>query len=167
MSAEVSANIRMYRLDELGDCFLITFTSGAASSRLLIDCGSFRNNGASIARLKTITGEIGKALGGSPLDVVVGTHQHNDHVSGFFHCKEAFRKMKVQQVWLSWLDNPQDRKAQVIGDAHNNLMFRLAEARTRLRAALKGSRGSRPAAARSLEVLDDMLGFYGAKDGTP
>lgn len=167
MSAKVSANIRMYRLEELGDCFLITFTSGAATSRLLIDCGSFRNNGDSIARLKTITAEIGKALGGDPLDVVAGTHQHNDHVSGFFHCKEAFRKMKVQQVWLSWLDNPQDRKAQVIGDAHNNLKFRLAEARQRLHVALKGSRGSRPAAARSLEVLDDMLGFYGAKDGTP
>ena len=30
MSAHVSATIRMYRLLELGDCFLVTFSAGAA-----------------------------------------------------------------------------------------------------------------------------------------
>src|SRR5258708_778196 len=82
MCAKASARICMYRLNELGDCFLLTFTSDAASSRLLIDCGSFRNGGDSIVRLKTITAKIKEALNGKPLDVVVGTHQHNDHLSG-------------------------------------------------------------------------------------
>jgi glyoxylase-like metal-dependent hydrolase (beta-lactamase superfamily II) len=152
----------MYRLNELGDCFLLTFTSGTASSRLLIDCGSFRNTTASIAHLKTITTEIQKALDGKPLDVVVGTHQHNDHLSGFVHCEKAFQKMKVQRVWLSWLDNPTDPKAKVIGETHDKLKVHLAAARDALHKALKGKTAARPTAARSLEVLDDMLGFYGA-----
>ena len=162
MSTKTSAKVCMYRLFELGDCFLITFTAGSSSSRLLIDCGSFRNTAASIARLKTLTAEIDKALDGTPIDVVVGTHQHNDHLSGFVHCETAFRKMGVKQVWLSWLDDPTDRKAQGIGKAHNNLMQHLAAARDTLHASLKSAMGARPTAARSLETLNDMLGFYGA-----
>src|SRR5690348_14925604 len=85
IDAKVSAKIRMFRLDELGDCFLVSFTSGAASSHLLVDCGSFRNGSPSIKRLQRVTAAIGAALSGQPIDVVVGTHQHNDHVSGFVH----------------------------------------------------------------------------------
>jgi beta-lactamase superfamily II metal-dependent hydrolase len=162
MSTNASAKICMYRLLELGDCFLVTFTAGTSSSRLLIDCGSFRNDGTSVDRLKLITGKIGEALGGKPLDVVVGTHQHNDHLSGFVHCEDAFKNMKVQQVWLSWLDDPTDLKAQGIGAAHHNLKVQLAAARDTLHTALKNRMAARPVAARSLEVLDDMLGFYGA-----
>lgn len=158
----------MYRLKELGDCFLLTFSSGAASSRLLIDCGSFRNTTESIARLKTITAEIQKALDGKPLDVVVGTHQHNDHLSGFVHCEKAFQKMQIQQVWLSWLDDPTDPKAKVVGEAHNNLRLQLASVRDTLHPALKSKAAARPVAARAVEVLNDMLGFYGAAAaGTP
>lgn len=158
----------MYRLNELGDCFLVTFTSSTSTSRMLIDCGSFRNSGPSIARLETITKEIGKALKGQPLDVVVGTHQHNDHVSGFVHCEKAFRSMGIRHVWLSWLDDPSDRKAQKIGDDHNNLMRHLSAARDGLHAALKRRVATRPMAARSLEVVNDILGFYGANAaGTP
>ena len=99
MPPSVSANIRMYRLKELGDCFLVTFSVGAATSRLLVDCGSFRNSSESIARLKQIASEIKKTLNGKSLDVVVGTHQHNDHVSGFVHCEKQFREIGVEQVW--------------------------------------------------------------------
>ena len=166
MSANVSATICMYRLLELGDCFLLTFTAGASKSRMLIDCGSFRNTAVSAARLDQITKAIARQLGGAPLDVVVGTHQHNDHLSGFVHCEAAFRKIGIQQVWLSWLDDPADRRAQTIGKAHHNLMLQLHAAYAALRASAKGSR-ERPAAARSLEVLEDVLGFYGASATAP
>ena len=161
MSAQVSTTVCMYRLHELGDCFLVTFTAEGSTSRMLIDCGSFRNSGASAARLDTITNAIARQLAGAPIDVVVGTHQHNDHLSGFVHCEQTFRKMGVEQVWLSWLDNPADRKAQKIGKAHHNLMLQLHAARGALRSALRAS-GSSRRAPRSLEILDDVLGFYGA-----
>src|SRR5882757_3038557 len=101
--SKTSAKIQMYRLDELGDCFLVTFTSGAQSSRLLIDCGSFRNTAASIKRIKEVIADIGTAVGTQGLDVVVGTHQHNDHLSGFVHGEKEFKKIGIGQVWLSWL----------------------------------------------------------------
>ncbi len=160
--AKTSANIRMYRLDELGDCFLVTFTSGASKSRLLIDCGSFRNTAASMTRLKRLVQQIAVDTQGQPLDVVVGTHQHNDHVSGFVHCKTEFEKIGVRRVWLSWLDDPGDAKAHNIGKDHNNLMLGLAEARDRLHAQVGRTAANRPTARRSLMVLDDILGFYGA-----
>src|SRR5262249_60916644 len=156
MANDVSANIRMYRLNELGDCFLVTLSAGGVKSRLLIDCGSFRNSGPSIARLKEIVAEIKTELGAKPLDVVVGTHQHNDHLSGFVHCEAEFRAIGVGQVWLPWLNDPGDTMAQAIGDAHHNLKLRLAGARGHLRASGQTVRG-----LRSLQVLDDILGFYG------
>lgn len=165
--SRVTANVCMYRLLELGDCFLVTFTAGDASSRLLIDCGSFRNGGKSIPRLKKITGKIKEALAGKPLDIVVGTHQHNDHLSGFVHCETEFRALNIQQVWLSWLDNPADPKAKVIGEAHNNLMLGLAAARDTLSTTFKGNTSARSIGARSLGVLNDMLGFHGAAVSGP
>ena len=134
---------------------------------MLIDCGSFRNSGVSTARLDKIATAIAKELAGAPIDVVVGTHQHNDHLSGFVHCEQAFRTIGVEQVWLSWLDNPLDKKAQKIGKDHHNLTLQLHAARAALASSLKRSRASRPLAARSFEVLDDVLGFYGASDGAP
>ncbi len=41
----------------------------------------------------------------------------------------------MSQVWLSWLDDPSDRKARGIGKDHNNLLLQLAAARDALHAA--------------------------------
>ena len=129
MSQPVTATVRMYRLHELGDCFLLTFTAGTSTSRMLIDCGSFRNGTASVARLETIVEGLRDDLDGAGLDVVVGTHQHNDHLSGFVHCKELFQTIGVEQVWLSWLDDPDDTLARSSSTAHKNLLKGLADAR--------------------------------------
>jgi len=158
MTTPLTTNVRMYRLNELGDCFLLTFAVGEVKSRMLIDCGSFRNSAASKARLAEIVGHIQKELTGAPIDVVVGTHQHNDHLSGFVHCKDAFRRIGIRQVWLSWLDDPQDRMAKGIGTAHTNLKLSLFSAHTKLQASALGKKGLRP-----LGILEDILGFYGAK----
>ena len=133
---------------------------------MLIDCGSFRNTTASATRLNQITKAIAAELAGAPLDVVVGTHQHNDHLSGFVHCEAAFRKIGIGEVWLSWLDNPADKRAQTIGKAHHNLLMQLHAARAALRSTRPGARQG-PTAARSLAVLDDVLGFYGASADAP
>jgi len=163
MAIAVSANIRMYRLKELGDCFLVTFTVGDSKSHLLIDCGSFRNSSDSIARLKKIAAEIKKTLDGKPIDVVVGTHQHNDHLSGFLHCEKEFGEIGVEQVWLPWLDDPSDSMARDIGEAHNNLKKGLASVREEMI-----SSSSNVATATPFRILDEMLGFYGAAaSGTP
>ena len=161
MSSTLAITVRMYRLDELGDCFLLTFRDGDSVSRMLVDCGSFRNSNASKTRLRKIVADIAAQSEGAPLDVVVGTHQHNDHVSGFVHCEEELRAIGVEQVWLSWLDDPQDPTAVQIGKDHNNLQLALYAARGKL-ASIAG-----PQARTRLSVLDDVLGFYGASAKTP
>ena len=138
MSEPLTATIRMYRLDELGDCFLVTFAAGDRRSRVLIDCGSFRNSGESKQRLDKIVASIATELDGTPLDVVVATHQHNDHVSGFLHCETAFATIGVSQVWLSWLDDPGDAQATQIGTHHHNLLVQLAAARNALAPKVRG-----------------------------
>src|SRR4029450_2508841 len=143
MSRGASPAVRMYRLDELGDCFLITFSADGRKSRMLIDCGSFRNSKQSISRLEKIAADIEREVDGAALDVVVGTHQHNDHLSGFVHCENIFRKIGVEQVWLSWLDNPKDRMAQRIGEKHHNLTKALFDAHKALAQAPLGRKGLR------------------------
>lgn len=161
MAATLSATVRMYRLDELGDCFLLTFRDADAVSRVLVDCGSFRNSAASKGRLRKIVADIAEQTGGEPLDVVVGTHQHNDHVSGFVHCEAELRAIGVEQVWLPWLDDPQDPTAVDIGKDHNNLQVALHAARVKLQ-AVAGAK-----AKAKFGVIDDILGFYGAGAKTP
>lgn len=163
MSEQVTATIRMYRLNELGDCFLLTFASGGQTSRVLIDCGSFRNGGASIQRLEKIVASIATETNGTPLDVIVGTHQHNDHVSGFIHCEDAFKAIGVSQVWLSWLDDPSDPQAREIGEDYNNLLLQLTAARRTLTRKLRSTRRDGQL-ARTVGTLNDVLGFLGAAD---
>ena len=161
MSNQVNVTVRMYRLNELGDCFLLSFASGSSSTRMLIDCGSFRNGAPSVKRLEEVVGAIKKDLKGQRLDVVIGTHQHNDHLSGFVHCEKAFRNIGVDEVWLSWLDDPKDATARTIGKDHNNLRLQLADARDAL-TAITRARQAGSEAARSLESLNDALRFFGA-----
>ena len=163
MSKPLTATVRMYRFDEeLGDCFLVTCDDGAKKSHMLIDCGSFQNAGSSKTRLAAVLADIKATLGGAPLDVVVGTHQHNDHLSGFVHCDSDFRKLGVDQVWLSWLDDPKDPRANAIGKQHHNLTAALHSIHAHIGALPAARRGARP-----LRVLGDVLGFYGAAGKAP
>src|SRR6478735_335540 len=122
MAQEVSVNIKMYRVKELGDCFLLRFQNGTDTSHVLIDCGSFRNSQRSIDRMKQIAEDIQQQLNGAKLKVIVGTHQHNDHLSGFVHAKKTFESIAPEQVWLSWLDNPKNKDAVKIGTDFNNYL---------------------------------------------
>lgn len=145
----------MYHVGELGDCFLLTFKEGDTESNVLIDCGSFRNSGASIARMKKIAAHIKKDLKGKKLDIVAGTHQHNDHLSGFVHAEDVFTGL-VQQVWLSWLDNPSDSFARRIYNEQKGLVSQLKQIYAMAKKA---------GLAKNLHAVSDMLGFYSVSDG--
>lgn len=154
MATGVSVNIKMYRVKELGDCFLLRFQQGNTKSHVLIDCGSFRNSQRSVTRIKHIAENIQQQLNGAALNVVVGTHQHNDHLSGFVHARETFKSIGPEQVWLSWLDNPKDKQAVKIGTDFNNYLTSL-----RLIGKEMMHPDFRKAAAK--ETVDGMLGFFG------
>jgi len=160
MAKNVTATVKMYQVGELGDCFFLRFTDGDHQSNVLIDCGSFRNKKISIDRLGVIVNHIKSLLKGKKLDVVVGTHQHNDHLSGFVHCETLFTGM-IDQVWLSWLDNPKDGLARNISKDHKGLVSQLQAIHQKLSSltALKGTLKD--------GIVQDVLGFYAAAGGDP
>ena len=123
----------MYRIHELGDCFLLTFTLGDKNSHVLIDCGSFRNSNTSSKKFKAITKNIRSIVNGKVdkkgIDLVVATHQHNDHMSGFEYAKADYTSIGINQVFLSWLDDEEDTMALDIAEKHDKVVKQLANIR--------------------------------------
>ena len=99
--------IRMYR-QGLGDCFLLTFFTGKERKEvhMLIDCGSI-GKGETGAEMDDVIENIQDTTD-SKLDILVVTHEHADHVSGFnnrLEEKRRFEAFSVKNVWLAWTEN--------------------------------------------------------------
>jgi len=77
----------MYR-QGLGDCFLLTFGDGDGAKHVLIDCGSLGATTTGV-RMNEVARDIAAATGGR-LHLLVATHEHKDHVSGFASEPEVF-----------------------------------------------------------------------------
>lgn len=97
--------VRMY-CHGFGDCFLLSFMSGEEPVyRMLIDCGMLTGDSN---RLKQAIENIKKECNGK-LNLVVQTHQHKDHISGFnLRDKEdklLWNQIEVENVWLAWTEN--------------------------------------------------------------
>ena len=117
MSKNVSVRVRMYR-QGLGDCFLLSFTQQDGSVRhMMIDCGIFQgtSNGSKI--MKAVANDI-KDETNSKIDVVLLTHEHWDHISGFSYAKDIFQKtdFRFEEVWTGWTENKEDPKFKEVRD---------------------------------------------------
>jgi hypothetical protein len=88
----------------LGDCFLLTFNEGR---NVLFDCGVLNPD---FSRLKDAVADVKKETGGK-IDLLVVTHEHWDHVSGFTQARGIFDQMEFSDVWLGWTENPVDSEA--------------------------------------------------------
>src|SRR4051812_4997003 len=102
--------IRMYR-QGLGDCFLITFPRNPEPFHLLIDCGALNSKHYGAELMKDVVRDI-KIKTNGKIDAVVATHEHWDHISGFLQAEEIFRKIKVDKVWASWTEEPNNESAK-------------------------------------------------------
>lgn len=103
------ARVRMYR-HGLGDCFLVTFPrKNEDPFHMLIDCGALARDKkfmTGIVEHIRDTVRAGKTTGKARLDVVVATHEHKDHVSGFNQAREVFNNdFDFGAVWLAWTEN--------------------------------------------------------------
>ena len=109
--------VRMYR-QGLGDCFLLAFPGQKGKPFfMLIDCGVIVGQvPGKRPGIQEVAQHIKDSTGGR-LDLLVATHQHWDHLSGFVDAKEVFQKMKVGQVWLAWTENPADAFCRSIRSA--------------------------------------------------
>jgi hypothetical protein len=98
-------SIRMY-CHGFGDCFLLTFRcAGQPIYRMLIDCGMLTGS-------QSILGECIENIKqdcGNHINLVVQTHEHKDHISGF-NIRDKEKKLiwddiTVDEVWLAWTEN--------------------------------------------------------------
>jgi beta-lactamase superfamily II metal-dependent hydrolase len=102
--------VRMYRTG-LGDCFLLAFCGNDDQPRyMLIDCGVWKGTPCAQERMKRIMQHISDSTY-SHLHVVVITHEHWDHLSGFHQAGAIFKGITVDQVWMGWTENPADEVA--------------------------------------------------------
>jgi metallo-beta-lactamase superfamily protein len=153
--------IRMYR-QGLGDCFLLAFPGAAERPfYMLIDCGVLMGTEGAADKMRRVAESLRDSTGGR-IDVLVATHQHWDHLSGFdpAQARDVFDQIEIGEVWVAWTEDPD-----------NELARRL---RARRRAHLRALTG----AARSLRAAGDdgkagtleaVLGFFGdlGVDGRP
>ena len=97
--------IRSYNVG-FGDCYLITFRyPGVRVRNVLIDFGSSEASGFSPDML-TIAEQIKVDCGGK-LDMVVATHRHSDHISGFGgRSGEVIASLDPQLVVQPWTEDP-------------------------------------------------------------
>ncbi len=102
MSQEI--RIRAYIVG-FGDCILLSLPDGNKTRHLLFDFGRAPNDSASLERFPAIAADIKKECGGR-LDLLVMTHEHLDHMEGFYREREVFNSMTVDRVWMSLPSHP-------------------------------------------------------------
>ncbi len=110
MSLVDTIKIRMYNTGSVGDCFLLSFQKGGVTTfNMLIDCGGFNTSKATIT---ACVSDIKNTIGNNSLDLVVLTHEHEDHASGFNEARAVFDTIEFKKVWMSWAENNKDRIAK-------------------------------------------------------
>ena len=101
-----TVEVRMYHVG-FGDAFRVTVRDGRDAWRMLVDCGVHPQGQArSISEsVKNIITDLVGDCGDAPphLDVVVATHHHQDHISGF--AEDDWSEVQVDQVWVPFVEN--------------------------------------------------------------
>ena len=102
--------IRFY-CQGIGDCHLLKFPKdGGGDFWMLIDCGIHSSITGGTEKIKAIVDDIASVT--KRLDVIVLTHEHWDHVSGFLLAESKFKDFDVGEVWMAWTENPDDPQAR-------------------------------------------------------
>lgn len=106
-------HVRMYR-QLLGDCFLIRVEEADGKRHILIDCGVLQGTENATERMTAIADSLFEETGGV-IDLLVVTHEHWDHISGFAQAKEHFfgeRGFQIKALWMAWTELPGDPQAE-------------------------------------------------------
>src|SRR5262249_53891625 len=108
-----------------------------------------------------IVESIRKATNGR-LDIVLITHEHEDHVNGFAATRDdgsdCWDGFKIDEVWLAWTEDGTD-------DDANKLRKRFDDTLLGLAAALTGRHGLNVDGDERLEMIEELLALHtGAED---
>jgi hypothetical protein len=160
------ARIRMYKVG-FGDCFLLSFFYAADKKRhILIDFGTTKAPEGNPNLMKEIAEDIRTETGGE-LDVVVATHRHKDHISGFATTSKGdgpgniIRSLKPKVVLLPWTEDP-DAKEDAKVPTKTKGAIAVRKQLTHMHAVAEGALGfSQTARAGVPEALRGRLAFLG------
>jgi beta-lactamase superfamily II metal-dependent hydrolase len=140
--------VRMYRVG-FGDFFLLTVSTAKGDKHILIDCGVHAVDLGSIqAAVAQMAADCGKQLA-----LVIMTHRHADHISGFAKCSDVFSQITVDRVWMPWFEDPTNPVATKFQTNLTALAGQLS-----LRLAARGDR--------SAAMMDNITGGMGAAGGS-
>ena len=146
--------IRMYNVG-FGDAFLVTLPMPQGERRLLFDCGSIAKGPSSIGEVANqIVADCTNGSADPRIDVVVATHRHRDHVSGF--ALPLWNSVDVGEVWLPWTEDPTNPEARRIRDAQAGLTNALTAALAATGTLLTGMAADAEGPAVRLDPLAEL-----------
>ncbi|UXI70242.1 MBL fold metallo-hydrolase [Tahibacter amnicola] len=160
------ATVRFY-CQGIGDAHLLRFEKSDGSPFwMLIDCGIHTSILNGNRKIDEVVADIEACVGANRrngkkprIDVIVGTHEHWDHISGFHTAREAFGKFDVGEVWLGWTEDPEDPQAAAFDRFKGNALTALQGAQARLAGVADDGHMAMMRAG-----IDGLLGFhFGAK----
>lgn len=151
----------MYRQGH-GDCFLLAFP-GEQKTRpyyVLIDCGFKPGSPEFLPNddFKKIVENIGEATN-HKIDLAIVTHEHQDHVNGFWKKSNPyFKDFEILESWFAWTEDPADALARKLRKKHHDQLVALVEARNQLGMSVAPD-------DQSLSRIDRLLSFeFGSAD---
>ncbi len=154
--------VRMYR-QGLGDCFLVTLPKDDGTPfRIMIDCGVIIGTRDPEVAMRKVVRDIIDETGGK-VDLLVVTHQHWDHVSGFVQVEDLFAphdqprcdRLAVGAVWFAWTEDPSDELAARLRREREERVNKLAG----FVDAMSGN--IQPEARGIVSGVGEVLGFFG------
>src|SRR4051812_13288951 len=107
-AAAFRAKVRMYR-QGLGDCFLVTLPqpNGARPYQMMVDCGVIFGTRGAAETMGDVVADIKRETAGH-VDLLLVTHEHWDHISGFLQAREGLAGITFSSVWMGWTESPED-----------------------------------------------------------
>ncbi len=157
-SATPRLRVRMYR-HGLGDCLLLRLAKARSREtfNILIDCGLISVAEGAKDKMRVVAEDIASTC--PRLDVVVMTHEHWDHCSGFStqQAREVFDGIDVGEVWYAWTEDPSNELGKRLRREREEKLQALALAAQ----ALSADKDNAAMRERALG-LSRLLGFFGA-----
>ena len=157
---EQRVTIRMYG-QGLGDCFLLSFPrteeQPGANKRVyvLIDCGVVGGTPGGPERMRRVVADIRDTTHGH-IDLLVITHEHWDHLSGFVQAQHEWQQITIGALWTAWTERPGDPLSDVLRSIRDKQTHAVAAAAER---ALQFGMGDRYSTLISLmSFLSDAAG---------
>jgi hypothetical protein len=120
---------------------------------MLIDCGIHTSAQGGTETIRRVVEDLYQVT--QRLDVIVGTHEHWDHISGFLQAEDLFKRFDVGEIWFAWTENPGDPDGRQLDKYKADAASALAAASHRMGAA---------ADKETAKDFEALLGFvFGAK----